>query len=139
APETKETGWAMRKVAIHGGKTGHVSVHDRATGELIRFSEAMIPQENMWVLPTKDGARMLPGANGGVEWSPRAVNPKRRRAYAANLPQPMTYHVEEAKYPGGKLWLGGAFKVIPSEKQWGRLAAVKLDTGKMVWKFDTEP
>jgi alcohol dehydrogenase (cytochrome c) len=128
----------MRKVAIHGGKTGHVYVHDRATGELIRFSEAMVPQENMWVLPTKDGARMLPGANGGVEWSPMAVNPKLRMAYAANLHQPMTYHVEEAKYPGGKLWLGGAFKVVAAERQWGRLAAVNLDTGKMAWKFDTE-
>ena len=128
----------MRKVAIHGGKTGHVYVHDRATGELIRFSDAMVPQENMWVLPTKTGARMLPGANGGVEWSPMAVNPKTRLAYAANLHQPMTYHVEEAKYPGGKLWLGGAFKTIPGEKQFGRLAAVNIDTGKMVWKFDTE-
>jgi len=136
--EAKDKSGAMRKVAIHGGKTGHVYVHDRATGELIRFSEAMVPQENMWVLPTKAGARMLPGANGGVEWSPMAVNPKTRLAYAANLHQPMTYHVEEAKYPGGKLWLGGAFKVIPSEKQWGRLAAVNIDTGKMAWKFDTE-
>jgi PQQ-dependent dehydrogenase (methanol/ethanol family) len=128
----------MRKVAIHGGKTGHVYVHDRASGELIRFSEAMVPQENMWVLPTKSGARMLPGANGGVEWSPMAINPKTRMAYAANLHQPMTYHVEEAKYPGGKLWLGGAFKVIAGEKQWGRLAAVNMDTGKVAWKFDTE-
>jgi len=128
----------MHKVAIHGGKTGHVYVHDRATGELIRHSEAMVPQENMWVLPTKDGKRMLPGANGGVEWSPMAFNPKTRLAYAANLHQPMTYHVEEAKYPGGKLWLGGAFKVVPGEKQWGRLAAVNIDTGKMVWKVDTE-
>src|SRR5262252_5434549 len=136
--EAKDKSGKMRKVAIHGGKTGHVYVHDRATGELIRFSEAMIPQENMWVLPTQSGARMLPGANGGVEWSPMAFNPKTRLAYAANLHQPMTYHVEEAKYPGGKLWLGGAFKVIPSEKQWGRLAAVNIDTGKVAWKVDTE-
>ena len=128
----------MRKVAIHGGKTGHIYVHDRATGDLIRFSEAMIPQENMWVLPTKDGARMLPGANGGVEWSPMAINPTLHLAYAANLHQPMTYHVEEAKYPGGKLWLGGAFKVIPTEKQAGRLVAVNIDTGRIAWKFDTE-
>jgi alcohol dehydrogenase (cytochrome c) len=128
----------MRKVAIHGGKTGHVYVNDRSTGELIRYSEAMIPQENMWVLPTKEGARMLPGANGGVEWSPMAINPQLRLVYAANLHQPMTYHVEEAKYPGGKLWLGGAFKVIPSEKQAGRLVAVNMDTGKVAWKFDTE-
>jgi len=136
--EAKGKDGKMTKVAIHGGKTGHVYVHDRATGELIRFSEAMIPQENMWVLPTKDGARMLPGANGGVEWSPMAFNPKTRLAYAANLHQPMTYHVEQAAYPGGKLWLGGAFKVIPSEKQWGRLSAVNIDTGKVAWKFDTE-
>ena len=136
--EAKGKDGKMRKVAIHGGKTGHVYVHDRATGELIRFSEAMVPQENMWVLPTKDGARMLPGANGGVEWSPMAFNPKTRLVYAANLHQPMTYHVEQAAYPGGKLWLGGAFKVIASEKQWGRLAAVNIDTGKMAWKFDTE-
>jgi PQQ-dependent dehydrogenase (methanol/ethanol family) len=123
---------------IHGGKTGHVYVHNRETGELIRFSEAMIPQENMWVLPTANGARMLPGANGGVEWSPMAVNPDLHLSYALNLHQPMTYHVETASYPGGKLWLGGAFKVIENEKQWGRLSAVDYNTGKVAWKFDTE-
>ena len=126
-------------VVIHGGKTGHVYVHERSTGKLIRFSEAMIPQENMWVLPTPQGARMLPGANGGVEWSPMAFSPATHLAYALNLHQPMTYHVEAANYPGGsKLWLGGAFKTIAAEKQWGRLAAVNIDTGKVAWKYDTE-
>ena len=123
---------------LHGGKTGHVYVHDRKDCSLIRFSQAMIPQENMWVLPTPEGARMLPGANGGVEWSPMAWDPKNRLAIALNLHQPMTYHVEAAKYPGGsKLWLGGAFKVIAGEKQWGRVSAVKVDTGKVAWKHDT--
>ena len=137
--DAKDKSGKMVPAVIHGGKTGHVYVHNRETGALIRFSEAMIPQENMWVLPTAQGARMLPGANGGVEWSPMAFNPKTRLAYALNLHQPMTYHVEAAKYPGGsKLWLGGAFKVVPGEKQWGRLAAVNVDTGKMTWKYDTE-
>lgn len=136
--QAKDASGKMVDVVIHGGKTGHVYVHDRNTGKIIRFSEAMIPQENMWVLPTKDGARMLPGANGGVEWSPMAVNPKLRMTYAANLHQPMTYHVEESAYPGGKLWLGGAFKTIPSEQQWGRLVAVNLDTGKVAWGVKTD-
>ena len=136
--QAKDGSGKVVDVAVHGGKTGHVYVHDRASGKLIRFSEAMIPQENMWVLPTKEGARMLPGANGGVEWSPMAVNPKLHLAFAANLHQPMTYHVEEAPYPGGsKLWLGGAFKTIPSEEQWGQLVAVNLDTGKVAWKHKT--
>src|SRR5437867_3674466 len=34
--------------------------------------------------------------------------------------------------------LRGAFKVIPSEKQWGRVSAVNVDTGKVAWKHDTE-
>jgi PQQ-dependent dehydrogenase (methanol/ethanol family) len=122
---------------LHAGKTGHVYVHDRDDCSLIRFSEAMVPQENMWVLPTKEGARMLPGANGGVEWSPMAVNEALSLTYAINLHQPMTYHVESTPYPGGKLWLGGAFKVIPGEEQWGNVTAVDYNTGKIRWQVKT--
>jgi alcohol dehydrogenase (cytochrome c) len=122
---------------IHGGKTGHVYVHDRRNCSLIRFSDAMVPQENMWVLPTKEGARMLPGANGGVEWSPMSVNPTLGLTYAANLHQPMTYHVESTPYPEGKLWLGGAFKVIPTETQSGNVTAVNYNTGKIAWQVKT--
>jgi PQQ-dependent dehydrogenase (methanol/ethanol family) len=122
---------------IHAGKTGHVYVHNRNDCSLIRFSEAMVPQENMWTLPTKDGARMLPGANGGVEWSPMSTDPRMGLAYAINLHQPMTYHVDSAPYPQGKLWLGGAFKVIPTEEQWGNVTAVDYNTGKIRWQVKT--
>src|SRR5262252_9311015 len=122
---------------IHAGKTGHVYVHDRKDCSLIRFSEAMVPQENMWTLPTAQGARMLPGANGGVEWSPIAVDPEQGVSYAINLHQPMTYHVESSAYPQGKLWLGGAFKVIPSEQQSGNITAVDYNTGKIRWQAKT--
>ena len=128
----------MTPGVLHGGKSGHVYVHNRDDCSLIRFSEAMVPQENMWVLPTKDGARMLPGANGGVEWSPMAVNPGLNLTYAINLHQPMTYHVESTPYPEGKLWLGGAFKVIPSEQQWGNVTAVDYNTGNIRWKVKTQ-
>lgn len=122
---------------IHAGKTGHIYVHRRDDCSLIRFSEAMIPQENMWTLPTPEGARMLPGANGGVEWSPMAVDPSLNLAYALNLHQPMTYQVQSSPYPDGKLWLGGAFKVIPTEEQWGRIVAVDYNTGKIKWAVKT--
>jgi PQQ-dependent dehydrogenase (methanol/ethanol family) len=122
---------------LHAGKTGHIYVHDRKDCSLIRFSEAMVPQENMWVLPTKEGARMLPGANGGVEWSPIATDPSQSLAYAINLHQPMTYRVESSPYPNGKLWLGGAFTAIPGEKQSGNITAVNYDTGKIKWQVKT--
>ncbi len=136
--EAKDKSGKMIPVAIHGGKTGHIYVHDRNNGNLIRFSEAMVSQEGLWSLPTPQGTRMSLGANGGVEWSPMAVNPPLRLAFAANLEQPMTYHVEASAYPGGKLWLGGAFKNIPGEEQFGNVTAVNLDTGKVVWKARTD-
>lgn len=126
------------KGILHGGKTGHVYVHKADDCSLIRFSEAMVPQEDMWTLPTKDGARMLPGANGGVEWSPMAVDAGLGLTYAINLHQPMTYHVESSPYPEGKLWLGGAFKVIATEQQWGNVTAVDYNTGKIKWQVKTE-
>ncbi len=127
----------MVKGVLHGGKSGHVYIHKASDCSLIRFSEAMVPQENMWVLPTKDGERMLPGANGGVEWSPMTVDANLGLVYAINLHQPMTYHVESTPYPDGKLWLGGAFKVIASEEQWGNVTAVDYNTGKIRWKVKT--
>ncbi len=126
------------KGVLHGGKTGHVYVNKADDCSLVRYSEAMVPQENMWVLPTAEGARMLPGANGGVEWSPMAVNEAMSLTYAINLHQPMTYHVESSPYPEGKLWLGGAFKVIPTEAQWGNVTAVDYNTGKIRWQVKTE-
>jgi alcohol dehydrogenase (cytochrome c) len=122
---------------IHAGKTGNVYVHNRDDCSLIRFSEAMVDQTGMWTLPTPEGAKMLPGANGGVEWSPMAVNPDLGLSYAVNLHQPMTYHVESSPYPGGKLWLGGAFKVIPGSEQFGNVTAVDYNTGKIKWQKKT--
>ena len=80
---------------------------------------------------------MLPGANGGSEWSPIATNPNLGLAYSLNLHQPMTYHVENSAYPNGKLWLGGAFKVIPTEAQAGNITAVDYNTGKIKWQAKT--
>jgi alcohol dehydrogenase (cytochrome c) len=133
----KDKSGKMVKGVMHGGKSGHIYIHKASDCSLIRFSEAMVPQENMWVLPTKNGERMLPGANGGVEWSPMTVDTGLGLVYAINLHQPMTYHVESTPYPDGKLWLGGAFKVISSEEQWGNVTAVDYNTGKIRWKVKT--
>src|SRR5215470_6861767 len=135
--DVKEKGGKTIPGVIHAGKTGHVYVHDRKDCSLIRFTDAMVPQENMWTLPTAQGARMLPGANGGVEWSPMTVNPDLGLTYAINLHQPMTYHVQSTPYPAGKLWLGGAFKVIPGEEQSGNITAVDYNTGKIRWQIKT--
>jgi PQQ-dependent dehydrogenase (methanol/ethanol family) len=126
---------------LHAGKTGYVYVHDRKDCKLIRFSEPMVSQKDRWVLPTattpEKGARMFPGANGGVEWSPIATNPGAGLAYAINLEQEMTYTVDSAPYPNGKLWLGGAFTNVPGGIQAGNVTAVDYNTGKIKWQVKT--
>jgi PQQ-dependent dehydrogenase (methanol/ethanol family) len=136
--DAKDKNGKVIPAVIHGGKTGHIYVHDRSNGNLIRFSQPMVSQEGLWTLPTKEGARMSLGANGGVEWSPMAYNPNLHLAFAVNLEQPMTYHVEAAAYPGGKLWLGGAFKNSVGEEQFGNVTAVDVNTGKVMWKARTD-
>jgi len=135
--DAKDKDGKVVPAVIQGGKTGHVYVINRKDCSLIRFSEPMVSQEGMWTLPTAEGARMLPGANGGVEWSPMAVNPELGLTYAVNLHQPMTYKVESSPYPGGKLWLGGGFAVIATEASFGNVTAVDYNTGKIAWQVKT--
>jgi PQQ-dependent dehydrogenase (methanol/ethanol family) len=123
-----------KKVVVHAGKTAWVYVLDAATGKLIRKTENFTPQENMFALPTEKGTRMLPGANGGAEWSPIAIDPTLGYAYVAGLHQPMNYITHNAPLEKGKLWLGSAFVAIPGEEQYGLYSAVNLKTGKIAWQ-----
>ncbi|HKU62997.1 MAG TPA: PQQ-binding-like beta-propeller repeat protein [Gemmatimonadales bacterium] len=123
-----------QKVVVHAGKTGWVYVLDAGTGKLVRKSDAFVPQENMFALPTPEGTRMLPGANGGSEWSPISIDPTLNYAYVAALHQPMHYKVHTAPWEKGRLWLGSAFVAIPGEEQYGLFSAVDLKTGKIAWQ-----
>jgi alcohol dehydrogenase (cytochrome c) len=123
-----------KKVVVHAGKTGWVYVVNATTGTLVRKSDNFVPQEYMFALPSEKGTRMLPGANGGSEWSPIAVDPTLNYAFVAGLHQPMNYITHSAPYEKGRLWLGSAFVAIPGEEQWGLYSAVNLATGKIAWQ-----
>ena len=123
-----------RTAVAQAGKTAWVYILNAKTGKLIRKSDPFDRQENMFAQPTADGARMLPGANGGSEWSPMSVNPTLGYAYVAGLEQPMHYITHPAELQKGQLWLGSAFKTIGGEGQYGTFSAVDLNTGKIAWQ-----
>jgi PQQ-dependent dehydrogenase (methanol/ethanol family) len=126
------------KTAVaEAAKTAFVYVLDAETGKLIRKSEEFNKHENYFAQPTPEGVRMLPGANGGSEWSPPAVNPTLGYMYVLGLEQPMNYSTHSAPYEKGKLWLGSAFKSVPGEKQSGTFTAIDLNTGKRAWQVKT--
>ena len=126
-------GGAPVPAVAHAGKTGWVYVIDRRTGKPIRRSDAFVPQANMFAQPTAKGVRMLPGANGGSEWSPTAFSPETGYLYVLALHQPMLYKVRSEPFKPPAMWLGGAF-VGTGEPQYGLFVAVDLGTGKVVWR-----
>jgi len=116
------------------GKTGWFYILNRQTGERILRSQEFVRHENLFAQPTAQGVRMLPGANGGAEWSPSSYSPQTQNVYIAALEQPMTYAVHSVPYQKSKLWLGSAFTSIASEKQFGTFTAIDTNTGKVTWQ-----
>jgi PQQ-dependent dehydrogenase (methanol/ethanol family) len=131
--DVKDQNGQTVKAVAEAGKTGWVYIVDRATGKPIRRSDAFVPQANIFAPPTPNGTRMLPGANGGSEWSPPAYSPQTGYMYVLAMHQPMVYIVrpEERKPPA--MWLGGAF-IGNGEPQYGLFSAVDVNTGKVVWQ-----
>ena len=127
-----EGGGTVPAVA-HAGKTGWVYVIDRKSGKPIRRSDAFVPQANLFAQPTAKGVRMLPGANGGSEWSPTAFSPETGYLYILALHQPMLYKVADEPFEPPAMWLGGAF-VGTGEPQYGLFVAVDLASGKVAWQ-----
>jgi alcohol dehydrogenase (cytochrome c) len=132
-----------RKAVVEAGKTGFVYVLDAGTGKLIRRSAAFVPQQYMYAQPTPEGTFMLPGANGGEEWSPIAVHRELGYAYTVGLHQPMHYKTHYAPWENGRLWLGSAFVRIPDAQggfsgEYGNVNAIDLNTGKIVWSVKTD-
>ena len=123
-----------KNIVLHAGKTGWLYIGDAATGKLVRKSENFVPHENILALPTDKGTRMLPGANGGFEWSPISVSPRLGYAFVAGLHQPMNDITHTAPLEKGRLWLGSAFVAIPDEEQYGLFSAIDLKTGKVAWQ-----
>jgi PQQ-dependent dehydrogenase (methanol/ethanol family) len=123
-----------KKYVGQAGKTAWFYVVEAETGKPVLRSENFTPMENMFAQPTKEGVRMLPGANGGSEWSPTAYSPRTGFVYVLGLHQPMNYSTTSVPYRKGQLWLGSAFKAIPGEDQWGTFSAIDVDDGKIAWQ-----
>ncbi|HWA80421.1 MAG TPA: PQQ-binding-like beta-propeller repeat protein [Acetobacteraceae bacterium] len=124
----------MVPAAGEAGKTAWFYIVNRETGRLIRKSEAFDQQQNMFAQPTVAGVQMLPGANGGSEWSPPAYSPLTHAVYILGMNQLMTFKTEETTPDiPGLIRLGSSFANVPGGVQNGTLTAIDVNTGKIVW------
>jgi PQQ-dependent dehydrogenase (methanol/ethanol family) len=128
--------------AGEAGKVGWFYIVDRDTGKLLRKSDPYVAiSKNVFSQPTKGGVDMLPGANGGAEWSPAAYSPDTHDVYVLAMDQLMTFTTQPASETKGSLRLGSAFtNVKPHGVQDGRLVAIDTETGKIAWtKMTAQP
>lgn len=124
--------------AGEAGKTGWFYIVNRNTGKLIRRSDAFVDQsKNMFSQPTVEGVQMLPGANGGAEWSPPAYSPLTHAVYILGMNQLMTFTT--GKDPGfqpGTMRLGSSFTNVEKDPlQNGVFTAINVDTGTVAWQY----
>jgi alcohol dehydrogenase (cytochrome c) len=119
------------------GKVGWVFILDRRTGKLIRKSDPYVMMtKNMFSTPTKEGVNMLPGANGGAEWSPPAYSPQTHYMYILAMNQLMKFTTKPAEAGPGLIRLGSAFtNVAPGGIQDGPFVALDVETGKIAWQY----
>ncbi len=128
--------------AGEAGKVGWFYIVDRDTGKLLRKSDPYVAiSPNVFSQPTKAGVDMLPGANGGAEWSPAAYSPDTHDVYVLAMDQLMTFTTQPATNTKGALRLGSAFtNVKPHGVQDGRFVAIDTETGKIAWtKMTPQP
>ncbi|HEY0383434.1 MAG TPA: PQQ-binding-like beta-propeller repeat protein [Candidatus Elarobacter sp.] len=125
--------------AGEAGKVGWFYIVDRRNGKLIRRSDAYVKMTpNMFSKPTHKGVVMLPGANGGAEWSPPAYSPETHFVYVLGMDQLMRFTTNPEAYQKGRIRLGSAFTNIePHGVQDGRFVAIDTETGKIAWTYMT--
>jgi len=137
--DTKVNGKTV-PAAGEAGKVGWFFIVNRDTGKLIRKSEPFVPMTvNMFSKPTKEGVEMLPGANGGAEWSPPAYSPDTGMVYILGLNQLMTFTTQKVSTVPGQIRLGSTFKNVKGDKaqQSGTFTAIKVNDGKIAWQAKT--
>lgn len=116
------------------GKTGWVYVLDRKTGKPIRRTEAFVEQKNMFVRPTREGVRVMPGGNGGSEWSPTAYSPQTGYFYILGINEHDLYKLRPEKRASPASWLSGVWYSAEPKKDYGSFTAVDLNSGRVVWQ-----
>ncbi len=129
------------KAVGQAGKTGWFYLLNRATGELLRKSEAFVPQHNLFADPTEQGVKISPAIAGGSNWSPVAMNPADNSVYVAGIHLPATYYRKSVPAKTGtgdnQPWQSYSYFEFDKAAQYGLLSAIDLQSGKLRWQHKT--
>ncbi|MFM9834649.1 MAG: pyrroloquinoline quinone-dependent dehydrogenase [Methylophilaceae bacterium] len=118
-------------------KTGWFYIHDRATGKLLKKSDAFVPQLNMFSKASFEGVVVYPGILGGSNWSPVSLDEANQRVYVSGIHAPIKYTLHESAGKSGAEPIRYAASEPTQDARWGLLSAIDLSSGKIVWQNKT--
>ena len=118
-------------------KTGWFYIHDRVTGQLLKKSDAFVPQQNMFKKATAEGVVIYPGILGGSNWSPVSLDEQNQRVFIEGIHSPIKYTLHETPAKDGKATIRYAASEPTQDPRWGLLSAIDLSTGKIAWQNKT--
>jgi glucose dehydrogenase len=118
-------------------KTGWFYIHDRATGKLLKKSDAFVPQQNMFKKATFEGMVVYPGILGGANWSPVSVDEANQRVFVAAIHAPIKYTLHETPSKNGAPAIRYAASEPTQDPRWGLLTSIDLNSGKIAWQAKT--
>ena len=119
-------------------KTGWFYVHDRATGQLLKKTDAFVPQKNMFKKATTEGMVVYPGILGGSNWSPVSVDEAKQHVFVAGIHAPIKYTLHETPAKDGMPAIRYAASEPTQDPRWGLLSSIDLSSGKISWQVKTE-
>ena len=109
--------------AGEAGKVGWFYIVDRTHGQADPQLRPYVKMsKNMFSTPTAKGVKMLPGANGGAEWSPPAYSPQTQNVYVLAMDQLMHFTTKPVATATGLIRLGSAFTQRRARRAAGRPA-----------------
>jgi glucose dehydrogenase len=120
--------------AGQAGKVGWYFIVDRSTGKLLRKSAPFVAMnKNMFGVH-----QVLPGANGGSEWSPPAYSPQTHDVYVLGLNQMMDFKPSAVTHAPGFMDVGSVFtSTVKPTIQSGTFSAIDVDSGRIAWQVKT--
>jgi alcohol dehydrogenase (cytochrome c) len=134
------------KALVHADRNGHFYALDRGTGRFLYakpfvrvtwtrgFDPTGKPIVNPAAIPTLKGVTVCPGAAGGKEWNAMAYSPLTRMVYVPGIENCAVFtnngvEARRLNLPAGE----SGFNYLLNQA-YGKIVAIKTDTGDVAWE-----
>jgi alcohol dehydrogenase (cytochrome c) len=137
------TSKAGRKMVAAACKNGYLYGLSRDLREEF-FKTPVTRMENVDAPLTAQGTRFLPGTQGGTNWYGPSYSPPLNTLFVPTIDWATTIKLggpETLKKEPGKPFIGSANAFgdqDPKDQRFGHVTAVDADSGRVVWKYDTD-